>query len=182
MSIVLMASGNGTNFEAIVKSGIPVSKVITNKKYAKVISRAKWLAIPCEVSEKNYEDCVPDDTKLVVLAGFMRLLSNEFVSKFKVINVHPSLLPSFPGVNAIGQALNAGVKITGCTVHWVDEGIDTGKIIAQTSCDVYDDDDHKSLNNRIQKLEYFLYPHTIKKLLEVEVNNEIMEDCKVVEE
>jgi phosphoribosylglycinamide formyltransferase-1 len=167
MSIVVMASGKGTNFEAIVKQGIPVSKVIYNKKDAEVRLRADCLKIPCEFSKKNYEDCVPDDTKLVVLAGFMRLLSKEFVNKFRVINIHPSLLPKFPGSNAIGQALDAGACTTGCTVHWADEGMDTGKIISQLGCPVYTSDDYESLSSRIQQLEHYLYPQTIRKIMEL---------------
>jgi phosphoribosylglycinamide formyltransferase-1 len=167
MSIVVMASGRGTNFEAIVKDKIPVSKVIYNKKDADVRLRADELKIPCEFSEKNYEDCVPDDTKLVVLAGFMRLLSKEFVNKFRVVNIHPSLLPKFPGANAIGQALDADVYTTGCTVHWADEGMDTGKIISQLGCPVYTSDDYESLSSRIQHLEHYLYPKTIRKIMEL---------------
>ena len=164
--IVLMASGTGTNFKAIIEDGIKIDLVITNKENAGIINLARKLGVQCIVSTANYESQVPKNTKLVILAGFMRLLSKEFVSKFKVINIHPSLLPSFPGDNAIGQALDAGVKVTGCTVHWVDEGMDTGRIIAQLSCKVFNGDDYTSLSTRIQRLEHQLYSTVIKLVVQ----------------
>jgi phosphoribosylglycinamide formyltransferase-1 len=97
----------------------------------------------------------------------MRILNSDFVSTFKVINAHPALLPAFPGAHAVRDALAAGVNITGCTVHWVDEGIDTGKIIAQAEVSVSPDDDESSLHERIKIVERELIVKTIKELGEL---------------
>ena len=163
--IVCMASGNGSNFEAIVKSGIKIDLVITNRSTARVIERAKKFNIPYIFNSVEYEECIPKDTKLVILAGFMKILSKEFVNKYPTVNIHPSLLPSFKGANAVSQTLDSGVKIAGCTVHWVDEGMDTGKIIAQKSCVVYEDDNEHTLHARIHELEHQIYAQTIKQIL-----------------
>ena len=95
----------------------------------------------------------------------MKILSKEFVEKYPTVNIHPSLLPSFRGKDAVPQALDAGVKIAGCTVHWVDEGMDTGKIIAQKSCAVYEDDNEHTLHAIIHELEHQLYSKTIKQII-----------------
>ena len=101
---------------------------------------------------------------LVVLAGFMRILKGEFLRAFsdRVINIHPSLLPSFPGLEAWKQALDYGVKVTGCTVHFVDQGIDSGAIIAQQTVPVHDDDTPATLHARIQQVEWDLYPKAVE--------------------
>lgn len=103
---------------------------------------------------------------LVVLAGFMRILKGEFLRAFseKVVNIHPSLLPAFPGLEAWKQALDYGVKVTGCTVHFVDQGIDSGAIIAQQTVPVLDDDTAATLHARIQQAEWDLYPRTVEKV------------------
>ena len=163
--IVCMASGNGSNFEALVDSGIHIHLVITNKENAGVIDRAHRLGTPCIISKDDYEKHVPKNTKLVILAGFMKLLSKEFVERFKVVNIHPSLLPRFKGANAVKQTIDAGAKESGCTVHWVDEGMDTGSIIDQASCTVYDHDTEKTLHRRIHLLEHNLYPEVIREIL-----------------
>ena len=104
---------------------------------------------------------------LIVLAGFMRILKGDFLRAFpeRVINIHPALLPSFPGLEAWKQALEYGVKVTGCTVHFVDQGIDTGPILAQQTVPVLDDDTPATLHERIQQAERVLYPRTIAALL-----------------
>lgn len=104
------------------------------------------------------------EVDLVVLAGFMRILKGEFLRAFseRVINIHPSLLPSFPGLEAWKQALDYGVKVTGCTVHFVDQGIDSGAIIAQQTVPVLDDDTPATLHTRIQQAEWDLYPKAIE--------------------
>lgn len=107
-------------------------------------------------------DAQPD---LVVLAGFMRVLSPAFVGRFRILNTHPSLLPSFPGAHAVRDALDAGVKVSGVTVHWVDEGLDSGAIIAQRAVDVLPDDDEDRLRERIQAVEKPLYIDTIRAVL-----------------
>ncbi len=106
--------------------------------------------------------------ELIALAGFMRLLSGQFLQAFpgKVMNIHPSLLPAFRGLNAQKQALDYGVKISGCTVHFVDEGMDTGPIILQAAVPVRDDDDPESLAARILKQEHQLYPRALKLYVE----------------
>ncbi len=103
---------------------------------------------------------------LVVLAGFMRILKGQFLRAFpqKVINIHPALLPSFPGLEAWKQALDYGVKVTGCTVHFVDQGVDTGPIIAQQTVPVLDDDTPETLHERIQRVEHALYPVAIASI------------------
>jgi phosphoribosylglycinamide formyltransferase 1 len=103
---------------------------------------------------------------LVVLAGFMRILKGEFLRAFadRVINIHPSLLPSFPGLEAWKQALDYGVKVTGCTVHFVDQGIDSGAIIAQQTVPVHDDDTAATLHARIQQAEWDLYPKAVEQV------------------
>jgi phosphoribosylglycinamide formyltransferase-1 len=104
----------------------------------------------------------------VCLAGFMRLLGPRFLSAFprRVLNVHPALLPAFPGLHAARQALAAGVKLSGCTVHLVDEGVDTGPIVAQAAVPVLDSDDEDSLQARIQEEEHRLYPEVVRALCE----------------
>ena len=163
--IVCMASGEGTNFENLVKHGIKIDLVISNNKNAKVLDKATKSSVQCITSVKDYELHVPEHTTIVILAGFMRILSKEFVNKHKVVNIHPSLLPSFRGKDAVLQALNAGVKLSGCTVHWVDEGMDTGKIIEQASCPVWEDDTVASLHKRIHSLEHKIFPEAIHNIL-----------------
>src|SRR6266478_4518723 len=109
---------------------------------------------------------------LVVLAGFMRVLKGEFLRAFegRIINIHPSLLPSFPGLEAWKQALEHGVKVTGCTVHFVDAGVDAGPIIAQEAVNVLDDDSPDSLHRRIQLVEHGLYPSVIGRLARGEIS------------
>ena len=109
--------------------------------------------------------------ELIVLAGFMRILKGDFLRAFleRVVNIHPALLPSFPGLEAWKQALDYGVKVTGCTVHFVDQGIDTGPILAQQTVLVLDDDTPATLHERIQQAERVLYPTTIAALLRGEI-------------
>lgn len=111
---------------------------------------------------QKYE--VNPDNGLVCLAGYMRLLSPEFVRKYKmrIMNIHPSLLPSFPGLNSQKKALDYGVKVTGCTVHFVDEGLDSGPIIAQKHVTVWDNDTYETLSDRILEQEHILYPYCVK--------------------
>lgn len=119
-----------------------------------------------EPGERAFIEALRDaGVDLVVLAGFMRILKGEFLRAFseRVINVHPSLLPAFPGLEAWKQALDYGVKITGCTVHFVDQGIDSGAIIAQQSVPVLDDDTAESLHRRIQQAEWELYPKAVEQ-------------------
>lgn len=185
-SIAVFASGSGSNFQALVdavktgKLDVEISLLVCDRPGAKVIERAERANVPTFVfSPKNYEGKTEFERDIadelerygvesIVLAGYMRLIGRTLLSKYegRIINIHPSLLPSFPGKDAIGQALEAGVKVSGVTIHYVDEGMDTGKIIAQQAVPVLEDDDHESLQNRIQQTEHELYPKTIAKLLQ----------------
>jgi phosphoribosylglycinamide formyltransferase-1 len=119
-----------------------------------------------EAEERLISELRNAEADLVVLAGFMRILKGEFLRAFaqRVINIHPSLLPSFPGLEAWKQALDHGVKVTGCTVHFVDQGIDSGAIIAQETVRVLDGDTAESLHARIQEAEWLLYPPTVERV------------------
>lgn len=186
LNLAILISGRGTNMEAIL-SAIKLGK-IKNIKPSIVISDrpdAAGLRIASEkfcVSTKTVrgygskgweydqkliqvlEDrAVNSRTGLICLAGFMRVLSSEFISKYKmrIMNIHPALLPSFPGLHAQKQALDYGVKVSGCTVHFVDEGIDTGPILMQRTVPVFDSDTEHLLAERILKVEHELYPEAL---------------------
>jgi phosphoribosylglycinamide formyltransferase 1 len=134
---------------------------------AKFISPGKFRTKLDEDAERAYIDALKAaDVDLVVLAGFMRILKGEFLRVFeqRVINIHPSLLPAFPGLAAWKQALDYGVKVAGCTVHYVDQGVDTGPIIAQTAVPVVDGDTATKLHDRIQVAERALYPRAVRAL------------------
>jgi phosphoribosylglycinamide formyltransferase-1 len=182
LKIAIFASGSGSNFQAIAdhtaNGSLPVSVelLVCDKPAAKVVERAAQAGIPSFVfSPKDYatreayetvilEQLREHGVELVVLAGYMRLVSSMLVQAYagRMLNIHPSLLPSFPGLNAVRQALNHGVKVTGVTVHFVDEGLDTGQIIAQRAVEVRDDDSEESLSERIHAIEYELYPYAIR--------------------
>lgn len=176
--IIVIASGNGSNFEAIVNSKIPVKHLICNKKNAYVIERAKKLKVPYTIiSEKNkltynnnlFKRLKQFDIEIIVLAGYMKLLPPEIVKyyKNKIINIHPSLLPAFPGIHSIEKAYNYGVKYTGVTIHYVNEGMDTGKIIEQEIIKIDYTKSIDVLESQIHAIEHKIYPKTIKKLLNI---------------
>lgn len=158
-----------------------VAIVLSDVPDAGILQHARDLGIPARFmppgpfrtkldpsSEQDYVKTLEAaGVDLVVLAGFMRILKGDFLRAFpqKVINIHPSLLPAFPGLEAWKQALEHGVKVTGCTVHWVDQGVDTGPIIAQRAVQVLDDDTAESLHRRIQEAEHRLYPAAIEALV-----------------
>lgn len=181
----ILLSGRGSNFEAIarnVQAGkIPaeIAVVISNKQEAMGLERAKEMGletrfIPSKGKEREAFDrevvaALKDfQVDLVCLAGFMRILSPYFVREFsrRILNIHPALLPSFPGEDAQGQALEHGVKFTGCTVHLVDEGMDTGPIVCQAVVPVEDDDTPETLAARILREEHRIYSEAICLLLE----------------
>ncbi|MEE0776263.1 MAG: phosphoribosylglycinamide formyltransferase [Bacillota bacterium] len=181
---VVLASGRGSNFQAILEE---VQKGNINGEIVAVISdnhNANALEIAREAGiEAVYGNAKSDEYKdwllgtvqsyapdYVLLAGYMRIVPPEFVSMFpqRIINIHPALLPSFPGLHGQRQALEYGVKITGCTVHYVDEGMDTGKIIAQKAVPVLEDDTEDTLSARILVEEHKLYPAVVKMLAEQE--------------
>ena len=180
----ILLSGRGSNFEAIadnVAAGrIPaeIAVVISNRPEARGLEVARQRGLPAVsipskgLDREVYDRMVVDELRrrqvdLVCLAGFMRLLSAYFVREFplRILNIHPSLLPSFPGLDAQHQALEHGVKVTGCTVHFVDEYLDAGPIICQTAVPVHDDDTVESLAARILKEEHRLYSQAINIVL-----------------
>jgi len=182
INIGVLASGRGTNLQAIieaVKEGKiegRISIVISDNRDAFALKRAKQNNIETEYinfkSFKNREDydkeimeCLKEkDIDLVVLAGYMRILSSYFIKMYKnrIMNIHPALLPSFPGLHAQRQAVEYGVKISGCTVHFVDEGVDSGPVILQKAVEVKDNDTEESLAERILKEEHQIYPRAIQ--------------------
>ena len=184
--IGVLLSGRGSNFEALAESvaagRIPnaeIATVISNREGAPGIDRARARGIttrvlPSKGLERETYDrqvaAVLDENKvdLVCLAGFMRLLSPYFVAKFpnRILNIHPSLLPSFPGLESQRQALEYGVKFAGCTVHFVDENLDAGPIIVQAVVPVKDDDTEASLSERILKEEHRIYAEAVRLVLE----------------
>ena len=176
MKLLILASGTGTLAQALIDAKFEIQAVVTDVPGAPVLDRAGKAGIPTKVipfrkprSEWdaeliNYVESISPD--LVVSVGFMRILSAEFVNRFKVINSHPALLPKFPGAHAVRDALAAGAKETGCTVHWVDTGVDTGPVIAQVSVAIEPNDDEASLHERIKIAERKLIVETIRKLEE----------------
>lgn len=177
--LAVFVSGGGTNLQAIIDARIPTVDIVlvfSNNPAAYALERASKAGIPCEVldhkkysSREEYDARVlsiidPYGVNLIALAGFMRILTPGFVKAYKnrIVNIHPALLPSFPGVNAARQALEAGVKHTGVTVHFVDEGVDTGPIIMQAVVPVLDSDTEESLLERLHGEEHRIYPEAIK--------------------
>ncbi|MCR3922245.1 MAG: phosphoribosylglycinamide formyltransferase, partial [Firmicutes bacterium] len=180
--IAVLASGNGTNLQAIIDAvgngtieGARVTLVVSDRKNAYALTRAqehqittKYLRAESYISREEYDRELvtyleENKIDLVVLAGFMRLITPYFVLAYqhRIMNIHPALLPAFPGAHGVEDALNYGVKVTGCTVHFVDEGMDTGPIILQEAIPVYDQDTTDSLHQRIHVLEYKMYPQAI---------------------
>jgi phosphoribosylglycinamide formyltransferase 1 len=189
--IGVLGSGKGSNFVAIADAcragnvAADISLVLSDVTEAGILERARERAIPArflppgkfrtkldEESERAYAEALRGtDVDLVVLAGFMRVLKEPFLNAFtgRIINIHPSLLPSFPGLEAWKQALAHGVKVTGCTVHFVDAGVDAGPIIGQQTVPVVDDDTPETLHHRIQIAEHVLYPQCVAALARGEV-------------
>ncbi len=181
MRIAVLASGSGTNLQAIMEafeSGEIVGNVavvVSNRKDAFALQRAIKRNIPAHyLSPRQYQDkedydravvslLKKYDIELVVLAGYMRLVTPLFVRQYagRIMNIHPSLLPAFPGTRGVEDALEYGVKVSGCTIHFVDEGLDTGPVILQAVVDIEDEDTVESLQQKIHAEEYRLYPRAI---------------------
>lgn len=179
----VLGSGKGSNFVAVADAcaagAVPaeVVLVLSDVPDAGILEHARARNIPAryippgkfrtrldEEAERAYVKALQDaGVELVVLAGFMRVLKSEFLNAFagRIVNIHPSLLPAFPGLEAWKQALEHGVKVTGCTVHFVDAGVDTGPIIGQMAVPVLEDDTPETLHRRIQLAEHELYPRCI---------------------
>ena len=174
MSILILSSGNGSLAQALIDSQFDIKAIVSDVADAEVLNRGKRAGIPTQVisfrqpreewNKELFEYVAKIDPDLVVSVGFMRLLAPDFVRRFRVINSHPALLPYFPGAHAVRDALAAKATETGCTVHWVDEGMDTGEIIAQQSIAIEPDDDLASLHERIKILERKLVVKVIKEL------------------
>ncbi len=184
LQLGVMASGNGSNFEALAqaiqagKLNARIQRLVVNNPGCGAQQRAERLGIPVSVLDhrllKNRRELDAelvhlfrsDQVELVVMAGWMRIVTDVLISGFseRLINIHPSLLPSFRGMDAVGQALDAGVKLTGCTVHIVTEELDAGPILAQAAVPVLDGDDHATLAKRIQEQEHLLLPAALAGL------------------
>ena len=184
MRVAILASGNGSNFQSIIDAAsrdeLPncnIILLIANKKDAYAIERAKKHKINYKIIEsynkkrEEFDQEVLDvlrenNIEIIVLAGFMRILSKAFIEEYKnkIINIHPSLLPSFPGAHAHRDAIRAGAKESGCTVHIVDEGVDTGPIIMQQSVTVDANDDEDTLASKILPLEHYIFPKALHLL------------------
>lgn len=186
MHIAVFASGRGTNFGAIIRAvkrgkiKASLSLLVCDNPKAGAIGRAKRAGI--KVALVKREDCADkadfeakiiehleaNKIDLIVLAGFMRLLSPELVSKYsgRILNIHPALLPSFKGIEAIKDAFDYGAKITGVTVHFVDERMDHGPIILQKEVKIEENDTLESLEKKIHKIEHYIYPESIRLYVE----------------
>ena len=181
----VLCSGRGSNLQSIIEAiergqiKAEIGVVIANKPDAMALERARRAGIPAVcVNHKEFDGQTAFEAKiaevlkahgvtLVILAGFMRILSPYFVHEFagKIMNIHPSLLPSFGGAHAHRDVLAYGVKVSGCTIHFVDEGMDSGPIILQTTVPVLDDDDEDTLAARVLEKEHILYPRAIELYL-----------------
>ncbi|RCL02626.1 MAG: phosphoribosylglycinamide formyltransferase 1 [Candidatus Tokpelaia sp. JSC188] len=184
-TIVIFISGNGSNMEALIKASesadypARIAAIISDKPQAAGVEKAKNRNIPTHIierkaclSKKQHEkdilECLhsykPD---ILCLAGYMRLISMRIISPYRgrILNIHPSLLPLFPGLNTHQRALDAGMKISGCTVHIVTEEIDTGPILAQAAVPIFEDDTCKTLAKRILHAEHCLYPIALEHFI-----------------
>ncbi len=182
LNLAILASGSGSNVQAIfdkIAEGVLDAKVclvVSNRPHAKVLERAKNFGVPTLAldhtaysSRESFDQALVQGMQeysidLVVLAGYMRILTPCFLDAFagKVVNVHPAILPSFPGAHGAKDACKWGVKVSGCTVHFVDEKVDNGPIIAQAVVPVLEGDDESSLQQRIQSMEHRIYPQVLQ--------------------
>jgi phosphoribosylglycinamide formyltransferase-1 len=193
MNVAVLASGNGTNLQALIDAGARgdlgparIALVGSNKPGCPALARAEQAGVPTfALDHRTYPSRAAFDkavqarlteagVELVVLAGFMRILTAEFVQAFagRMINIHPALLPAFPGLHPHRQALDHGVKVSGVTIHFVEEGTDSGPIIAQSVVPVLDDDDEQSLSRRIFAEEHRLLPAVVRAIAEGRVRLE----------
>ncbi|MGH2690986.1 MAG: phosphoribosylglycinamide formyltransferase [Actinomycetota bacterium] len=181
--VAVLASGTGSNLQALLDDqvvGPKVRLVVSDRAEAKALDRARSVGIEAvhldprahagrEEHDRALVALLQDrHIGLVCLAGYMRILSPQFVRAFwgKTLNVHPALLPAFPGAHAVREALAWGAKLTGCTVHLVDEEVDHGPILAQEAVPILEDDDESSLHARIQEAEHRLYPLVVRRMIE----------------
>jgi len=188
----VLASGRGSNFGAIMRAiaggrlNAQVTVLISDKPQAPVLSLARGFGVPVQViqpqdfaSKMDFEkelarQCAEHKVEVVALAGFMRLLTATFLGHYpqRVVNIHPALLPAFPGLDAHGQAIAYGVRFSGCTVHLVDEGMDSGPIIMQAVVPVEPTDDEHTLAERILHEEHRIYPQALQLMAEGKIRIE----------
>lgn len=191
-NIAVFASGRGTNFSAIIRAvkrgkiRANLALLVCDSPKAGAIGRARRAGIKVALvlredfaSKKDFEDKITqhleeNNIDLIVLAGFMRILSPEFVARYKnkILNIHPAILPSFKGTQAIEDAFNYGVKVTGVTVHFVDEKTDHGPIILQAAVKIEENDTEESLEAKIHKVEHKIYPEAVRLYVEGRLNLE----------
>jgi phosphoribosylglycinamide formyltransferase 1 len=178
--IVALISGRGSNLQALLDAGLPVSAVIANRADAKGLELAAARGVPARVvehrafaSREAFDAALADEMqrfapRLVLLAGFMRVLTPGFVERYanRILNIHPSLLPAFPGLDTHARALAAGVKVHGCTVHFVTAELDHGPIVAQAAVRVRAEDTAASLAARVLRQEHVLYPRAVRWFIE----------------
>ncbi len=195
LKLAILISGRGSNMKSILnavqKQNIPIKPaiVISNKPSANGLKIARKLGVQTEIVEsKGFQgtrweydqkiihilskyDITPKNS-LICLAGFMRILSPEFIKKFKnrILNIHPSILPAFPGLDAQRQAIESGVSHSGCTVHFVDEGVDTGPILVQKTVKIKNDDTEETLSKRILSKEHKAYPEAVRLIAEKKIS------------
>ncbi|CAM4305040.1 phosphoribosylglycinamide formyltransferase [Bacillus manliponensis] len=189
--LAVFASGSGSNFQAFINAvearslDAEISLLVCDQPEARAVGRAHYHHVPCfAFSTKDYGTKAEFESKIlaklkeyeidyVILAGYMRLIGPTLLQAYegRIINIHPSLLPSFPGKDAVGQALEAGVKVTGVTVHYVDAGMDTGPIIAQEAVTISEDDTRESLQKKIQSVEHRVYVNTVRELIKLNENS-----------
>ena len=174
--IGVLVSGNGSNLQALIDAELPIAAVASNRKDAYALVRAREAGIPAATFSLDCHEAREErdlvmatwleehGVELVVLAGYMHLLTHPFLRRFpeRVLNVHPSRLPAFPGARAIADALAAGVETTGVTVHWVDDGLDTGPVVAQEAVPL---EPRATLEERIHAVEHRLLPEVVKGCL-----------------
>lgn len=191
MRLAVLASGNGSNFEVIAqavkdkKIEADLVLLFSDHHDAYVLDRGEKFGIPCESFElkefpdkKSYEAALLEllkkyNVELVVLAGYMRIIGKDLLEAFpnRIVNIHPALLPSFPGLHGIRDAFEAGVNETGVTIHYVDSGVDTGPIIAQGKVQVAEEDSLADLEAKIHQVEHQLYPQVLAKIVKESHND-----------
>jgi phosphoribosylglycinamide formyltransferase-1 len=176
--IGVLVSGEGTNLQALIDERLPIAAVASNRSDARALERAQKAGIPSAVFElDDYESreerdsamadwLVGQGVTLVVCAGYMQLLRPTFLNRFeRIVNTHSAPLPAFPGAHPIEDVLAAGARETAATVHYVDEGVDTGRVIAAEPVPVHDDDTVETLRARVQAVEHRLLPKTVRELI-----------------
>jgi phosphoribosylglycinamide formyltransferase-1 len=180
MCVVALISGRGSNMQALLDAGLPVSAVISNRADAKGLALAASRGVTTRVVEHRKfasreafdaalaEEIDRFEPRLVALAGFMRVLTPGFVERYagRLLNIHPSLLPAFPGLDTHARALAAGAKVHGCTVHFVTAELDHGPIVIQAEVPVRDDDNAEALGARVLRQEHVIYPRAVRWFLD----------------